>query len=247
MVEIILTDDLSYPLDISGCSKVKVKKKVEALCFATSSIASLEVEIAEGASFYFVSFLKAIDYSLFVTLKRDAVFNLCDFVVESSRRGSIDIKLLEHGAKAELFGLFFLKKEFTANVRVSVGHLAAKTSSFELFKGIVQEKSSLNLESLVFIDKKALFSESNQISKGLILSDFATANFKPSFKILSDETSAHHGSSVSMLKPEELFYLRSRAISCLNAQKLLIYGFCKEIVDKVRVDSIKEGISTCLT
>ena len=51
-----------------------------------------------------------------------------------------------------------------------------------------------------------------------------------------------HGSTIGQLDEEALFYLRARGIGEADARSLLIYAFASEIVDRMKVDVVKEQI-----
>ena len=42
-----------------------------------------------------------------------------------------------------------------------------------------------------------------------------------------------HGATVSQLQEDELFYLRSRGISEVEATALLLNGYCQEVIDQL--------------
>ena len=56
-------------------------------------------------------------------------------------------------------------------------------------------------------------------------------------------SNASHGSTVGQLDPEELFYLRTRGLSDQDARNILIYGFCKEVIDMIEIPSLKAEVT----
>ena len=47
------------------------------------------------------------------------------------------------------------------------------------------------------------------------------------------------GATVGQLEEEELFYLASRGMHKDLARNLLTYGFAEEVIDKIKIESIK--------
>ena len=76
------------------------------------------------------------------------------------------------------------------------------------------------------------------MSNGLILSDDCEFLVKPELEIYADDVVCSHGSISGTLNEDHLFYLRSRGIPLIEAQKKLIQAFYSEILDEVSEDNI---------
>jgi Fe-S cluster assembly protein SufD len=53
---------------------------------------------------------------------------------------------------------------------------------------------------------------------------------KPELEIVADDVKCAHGATVSRLQQNELFYLQSRGIGADQASKLLLRGYCEEVL-----------------
>jgi Fe-S cluster assembly protein SufD len=51
-----------------------------------------------------------------------------------------------------------------------------------------------------------------------------------------------HGATVGQLEDEELFYLLSRGLNESLARNLLTYGFAEEVINKIKIESIKKQL-----
>ena len=85
-----------------------------------------------------------------------------------------------------------------------------------------------------------------QSNKNILLSDDATMNSKPELEIYADDVKCSHGSTTGELEEEALFYLRSRGISQENATVMLLHGFVGEIIEQIKVEPLKEFLSSKL-
>ena len=56
----------------------------------------------------------------------------------------------------------------------------------------------------------------------------------------------NHGSTIGQIEQEPLFYLRSRGIGEEEARNLLVYAFAGEIVDRMKVEPVREQIRRAL-
>ncbi len=77
-----------------------------------------------------------------------------------------------------------------------------------------------------------------------MLSEDATINTKPQLEIYADDVKCTHGATVGQLDDEAIFYLRSRGIGRQEARDLLTYAFANDVVDRVRVESLRERLKS---
>jgi Fe-S cluster assembly protein SufD len=83
---------------------------------------------------------------------------------------------------------------------------------------------------------------SRQENRNLLLSETAIVDSKPTLEIHNDDVKCNHGSTIGQLEEEPLFYLRSRGIGEEDARNLLVYAFASEIVDRMKVERIREDV-----
>ena len=67
-------------------------------------------------------------------------------------------------------------------------------------------------------------------------------NSNPQLEIYTDDVKCSHGSTTGALDEDAIFYLRSRGLSLINAQKLLLEGFAVELFDVIKDNSVKTFI-----
>ena len=67
-------------------------------------------------------------------------------------------------------------------------------------------------------------------------------NSNPQLEIYADDVKCSHGSTTGALDEDAIFYLRSRGLSLINAQKLLLEGFAVELFDVIKDNSVKTFI-----
>jgi Fe-S cluster assembly protein SufD len=82
----------------------------------------------------------------------------------------------------------------------------------------------------VIVPRQAQRTDAAQLSRSLLLSDRARIDTKPELEIVADDVKCAHGATVSRLQQDELFYLQSRGIAAPQAQRLLLRGFCEEVL-----------------
>ena len=83
---------------------------------------------------------------------------------------------------------------------------------------------------------------SRQTNKNLLLSNDARVDTKPQLEIFADDVKCAHGAAIGQLEEDEIFYLESRGINPTLARNMLTYGFAEELIEKIKIDSIKREL-----
>lgn len=72
----------------------------------------------------------------------------------------------------------------------------------------------------------------------LIIGTKASARAIPSLEITEESVKGGHGATVGNIDEEHLYYLQSRGLSASMAQKMLVEGFIKDILDRISQNPI---------
>ncbi|MBA3242546.1 MAG: Fe-S cluster assembly protein SufD [Acidobacteria bacterium] len=155
-----------------------------------------------------------------------------------SRHG-IEVVLDEEGAECAVDGLYLVGTGQHADTHSLIDHRKAHCTSRQNYKGILDGKSRAVFNGRVFVHKDAQQTDAVQSNKNLLLSPEARVDTKPQLEIYADDVKCAHGATVGQLEEEELFYLLSRGLHMELARNLLTYGFAEEIVEKIKIDSIR--------
>lgn len=158
-------------------------------------------------------------------------------------RHSLDIRLVEEGANAEILGITAIQgKQHVDNTSV-IDHVVGGCNTNQLYKGILDGDAKSAFTGTVVIQKNAQKANSAQLNNNLLLSSKAEADSRPCLNIYADDVKAAHGSTVGQLNAEELFYLQSRCISKEKAIPMLSYGFLSEVVYKFNNELVQKWLS----
>jgi Fe-S cluster assembly protein SufD len=153
---------------------------------------------------------------------------------------------LSEGSDANINGLYVVNGAQHVDNHTTIDHAKPHATSHELYKGILDGKSYAVFNGKIIVRKDAQKTDSKQTNKNLVLSDEATINTKPELQIWADDVRCTHGATIGQLDAEMLFYLQSRGIGKLDARNLLIYAFAQDIVDRVKVQSLREALAAAL-
>ncbi|EDX85281.1 FeS assembly protein SufD [Synechococcus sp. PCC 7335] len=158
------------------------------------------------------------------------------------------VEVYQSGAQTDtkLYGLSALGDRQLADTHSLLALTYPYGSATQIQKNIVDDQSHCVFNGKVYVSKEAQLTDASQLNRNLMLSTKARVDTKPELDIIADNVKCAHGATVSQLQSDEVFYLQSRGISAEQAQRLLLYGFGMEIVEKVSVPSLKEALSVRL-
>ncbi len=113
-------------------------------------------------------------------------------------------------------------------------------------KAIVDGRAHSVFNGRMAVAQKAQLTSASQLNRNLLLSDTARVDTKPQLEIVADNVKCAHGATVSQLQSDEIFYLQSRGISAPQAQRLLIYAFAMEILDKIPLETLRSRLAEAI-
>ncbi len=176
-----------------------------------------------------------------VSIARDAFCETFQFTLSGRlSREDLNIYLNETGAEAVLDGLYLVDGKRHVDHSTVVEHLAPHTSSSQLYKGVLNDESRAVFNGKVRIHRDAQKSNASQLNNNLILSKRAEIDTKPELEIDADDVKASHGATIGQIDPDHVFYLRARAISEVDAIKILSKGFAQDVAFRISNDGVRE-------
>lgn len=210
-------------------------------------VPALEITLEEGASLEMLNIIDTLPLwhleAVRATLKKDASLNSLNVTFGGKVvRQSYRISLKGENSEANLNGLCVLGGRHTAHTHAVIEHEAPQTRSMQHFKCALNDVSQSGFEGKILVCPQAQKTQAYQLNKNLILSQGAIATAKPNLEIFADDVKASHGSTISHLDEEQLFYLNARGIDSKSAKHLLIEGFCHELINGIPYDALLEKI-----
>ena len=123
-----------------------------------------------------------------------------------------------------------------------VHHKYENCESHELYKGIFDERSTGVFNGKVIVNKEAQKTNAFQQNDNILIGDKASINTKPQLEIFADDVKCSHGCTIGQLDDRALFYMQSRGIPEKEAKGLMLFAFCNEVVEKIRIPALKSRI-----
>ncbi|MGO1306539.1 MAG: Fe-S cluster assembly protein SufD [Microbacterium gubbeenense] len=176
---------------------------------------------------------------------RDATFT--HFVVTfggSVVRVNPNLELSGEGADGRLFGLSYADAGQHFESQVYMFHKGAQTTGDVLYKGALQGETARSVWiGDVLIGEGATGTDSYEANRNLLLTTGARADSIPNLEIKTgDIKGAGHASATGRFDDEQLFYLRSRGISEVEARRVIVLGFLTEIPQRIQIEELQQAL-----
>jgi Fe-S cluster assembly protein SufD len=154
-------------------------------------------------------------------------------------KNSIGSHLRGENALAEMLGIFFADGDQFFDHHTWQLHESPYATSDLEFKGALKEQARSVYSGLIKVFEGAQRTDAYQQNRNLVLSREARADTIPNLEIGANDVRCTHGATVSQVEEEHLFYLESRGIPRSEAQKLIVEGFFRPVIDRIPVEEIQ--------
>ncbi len=180
-------------------------------------------------------------------LGSDATLNSLHVTLGSKfTKNSIGSHLRGQNALAEMLGIFFADgDQFFDNHTWQLHESPYATSDLE-FKGALKDNARSVYSGLIKVEEGAQKTDAYQQNRNLVLSRTARADTIPNLEIGANDVRCTHGATVSQVVPEHVFYLQARGIPYTEAQKLIVEGFFRPVIDRIPVEEIQGFLESAI-
>jgi len=161
-------------------------------------------------------------------------------------RNNVHVEVNGENCVSNLNGVYLLKNKQHVDNHTVVDHKVPHCESHELYKGVMDDKSTAVFNGKVYVRPDAQKINAFQSNGNVLLSDDATVNSKPELEIYADDVKCSHGSTTGQLDDEAIFYLQARGISKRSAHQLLVAAFIGEVLDKIESENFRLFINGIL-
>lgn len=161
----------------------------------------------------------------------------------SLARAEAETILAEPGGFSEMLGVFFADGSQHFDHRTEQEHAAPNCTSDLLYKGALRDESRAVYSGWVHVRPGAQKTDAMQTSRNIVLSDRAKADAIPNLEIEANDVRCGHAASVGPVEEETLFYLQSRGIPRAEAERLIVFGFFQEVLDRIPLAEVRDGVS----
>ena len=161
-------------------------------------------------------------------------------------RVEISSTLSGESAELEVNGLYLGRGAQHQDHYTTIDHASPRTTSRELFKGILDGRAHGVFHGRVHVRPDAQKIDAAQTNRTLLLSDGAVIDSKPQLEIYADDVKCSHGASVGQPDSDQIFYLRARGLDLERARALLTFAFASEVLGKLPLETLRESLERSL-
>lgn len=150
------------------------------------------------------------------------------------------------GARSDMLGLYFAQgtQHFDHNTRQD--HTVPHATSDLLYKGALYDKTRAVFRGIIKVFPKAQRTDAYQTNRNLLLSDKAEATSLPNLEIEADDVRCSHAATVGHLDQEELFYIMTRGVPRREAERLVVFGFFGEVLERLPMPHVVEELRAAI-
>lgn len=157
-------------------------------------------------------------------------------------RNDYRFRLSGEYAETHVGGLVISDKEQHTDNFAFLDHAVPHCTSNELFKYVLQEKSTGVFCGRILVEKGAQKTEAYQSNRNLCSSEDAHMYAKPQLEIYADDVKCSHGLTTGQLDEDALFYMQARGIPEEEARMLLMVAFTRDVVDMIHIDILHDRL-----
>ena len=154
----------------------------------------------------------------------------------------LDSRLVGEGSTALMSGVYFVDESQHMDYDTEQNHVAPHAKSDLLYKGALKDKARAVWQGMIRVYPKAQRTDAYQANRNLALSHDARTDSIPGLEIEADDVRCTHGSTVSQIDNEEVFYLMSRGIPRPIAEQLIVNAFFQPVLDRIPHDRVRQRL-----
>jgi Fe-S cluster assembly protein SufD len=185
--------------------------------------------------------------SMHVRAQRSANFSSHSISLGGSlARNDVFAVLDGEGVECTLNGIYLATEQRLVDNHTTIEHAKPHCGSREVYKGILADRARGVFNGKIIVRPDAQKTDAKQTNRALLLSEDAQINTKPQLEIFANDVKCTHGAAVGQLDDEAVFYLRSRGLSESEARHLLIRAFAADVLHRMPLESIRNGVEEVL-
>ena len=124
-----------------------------------------------------------------------------------------------------------------------VQHSTPNCESHQNYKTIIGDNATGVFNGKIYVEKEAQKTNAFQQNNNILVSEKATINAKPQLEIFADDVKCSHGCTIGQLDESAMFYMQQRGIPRKESRALLMFAFCNEAIESIKIPELKQRIT----
>lgn len=181
-----------------------------------------------------------------IQIEKDANVHVISGFLSQNLEADLNVNLNGENARAMVNAIVVSNDQQQQTVDVHMTHFAPYSYGDMYNVGISNGYGRVTLNGIEKIEKGMKQANAFQTLKGIILSDFSMVDVNPILLIDEYDVKAGHGATVGKIEEQQLYYLQSRGLSKIEAEKLIIKGYIKPILDEINDQNLVDRLETTI-
>lgn len=157
-------------------------------------------------------------------------------------KANVESALQGPGSTVEMLGLLAGDERQFFDHHTLQDHQAPHTSSDLLYKCALSGRARSVFSGLIHARKAAQKTDAIQTNRNLLLSDGSRADSIPNLEIEANDLRCTHAATIAPVDDEQMFYLRSRALSEADAKRVIVEGFFEPVLERIPLQGVVERL-----
>ncbi len=154
-------------------------------------------------------------------------------------RADVVSRLQGPGSESEMLALWFGDRSQHIDHHTLQHHAAPHAHSDLLYKGALADSARGVFRGLIRVSPGAQLTDAYQTNRNLLLSETAKATSLPNLEIEADDVRCSHGATIGQVDEAQLFYLMTRGLDRRQAERLLVFGFFDQVLNRLPVEGVQ--------
>ena len=232
----------SFDADVSDSIQITVREG-ESMTFimditsvgTISRMGTVNITVEKNATLHFVSFQ---DLNQESTNQESIQTNVADHATIfyyigqfGSKKTRLDLvtNLTGKESQSEVRSVYYTDNKQHIDMYIENCYDAPNVSGQMLINGASMDHSRGSVEGMIRITDKGQGTDSYLKQNTLMLDKTVRTDSIPSLEIKANEVKAGHGSAISKVSENDLFYLQSRGIDKIKSRKMYVDGFLQSL------------------
>ncbi|HPS40733.1 MAG TPA: SufD family Fe-S cluster assembly protein [Candidatus Woesebacteria bacterium] len=158
----------------------------------------------------------------------------------------VDLSLTKNDLHCQLLFIGILKSKSDWQLISNIKHLAPNSTCLtEVYLSQMNE-SKVDYFGRIYIDSQAAHTQSFLKEQSLIMGQDTYNRSRPTLEIFNHRVQASHSASISRPDETALFYLMSRGLTKIEAEKMVEKAFFNHVLDSIKVKKARQLIEDYL-
>ncbi len=158
----------------------------------------------------------------------------------------METRLTGEGSTGRLSAVYVVDGKRHLDLDTTQEHDAPNAVSDLAFKGVLLDDARSVWRGVIRVAEGAHGTDAYQENRNLLLSPKARADSIPGLEIDTNDVRCTHGATAGPVDPMLKFYLMSRGIPAVEAERMIVEGFLEDALERIPDERIRTALTTAV-